>query len=113
VINNVTNRWTAENPRQDVDYPRLTLANTNDNNYLNSTWWLKNGSFCRLKQATVSYTDKSNFLRKTGIENIQYYVAGTNLLTFSKFKLWDPELGSDGAKYPYQRTFTVGIRAQF
>ncbi len=113
VINNVTNRWTAENPRQDVDYPRLTLANTNDNNYLNSTWWLKDGSFCRLKQASVSYTDKSNFLRKAGIDNMQYYVAGTNLLTFSKFKLWDPELGSDGAKYPYQRTFTVGIRAQF
>jgi len=39
--------------------------------------------------------------------------AGTNLLTFSKFKLWDVELGSNGATYPLARTLVIGLRAQF
>ncbi len=108
VLANVTSRWTKENPRQDVDYPRLTIANPSDNNYLSSTWWLKDGSFMRLKQVSVSYSFK---LR--GANTLQVYLSGTNLLTFSKFKLWDPELGSNGSQYPYSRTITAGVRAQF
>jgi hypothetical protein len=96
-----------------VDYPRLTIANTSDNNYVNSSWWLKNGSFCRLRQGTLSYTLSNSRLKNAGIGSMQFYVTGTNLLTFSKFKLWDPELGSNGAKYPYAKTMTVGVRAQF
>ena len=134
VLSNVTSRWTTANPSQDVDYPRLTITNTSDNNYLGSTWWLKDGSFMRLKQATMGYTVKlgrgnarssneykniDNQLTKTaatvtsGITSLQFYLSGTNLLTFSKFKLWDPEMGSNGAQYPYARTITVGVRAQF
>lgn len=112
ILENVTSRWTKENPSQDVDYPRLTIANTSDNNYLGSTWWLKDGSFCRLKQLTLGYTFGGALLKKSGT-NLQVYASGTNLLTFSKFKLWDPELGSNGAKYPYSKTITVGIRAGF
>jgi TonB-linked SusC/RagA family outer membrane protein len=111
VLTNVQSRWTKENPRQDVDYPRLTIANTSDNNYLNSTWWLKDGSYCRLKQMTLGYTVTSES-KQTRINNLQVYLSGTNLLTFS-FKLWDPELGSNGAKYPYAKTIMIGIRAKF
>ena len=134
VLSNVTSRWTADNPSQDVDYPRLTITNTSDNNYLGSTWWLKDGSFTRLKQATMAYTlqlgssrnsrssndykNIDNQFIKTGgmkgsINSLQFYLSGTNLLTFSKFKLWDPEMGSNGAQYPYARTITAGVRAQF
>jgi hypothetical protein len=134
VLSNVTSRWTKDNPRQDVDYPRLTITNTSDNNYLGSTWWLKDGSFMRLKQATMGYTLKlgrgkasssneyknidNKFIKApgtivSGITSLQFYLSGTNLLTFSKFKLWDPEMGSNGAQYPYARTITVGVRAQF
>jgi hypothetical protein len=134
VLSNVTSRWTADNPSQDVDYPRLTITNTSDNNYLGSTWWLKDGSFTRLKQATMAYTlqlgssrntrssndykNIDNQFVKTGgmkssINSLQFYLSGTNLLTFSKFKLWDPEMGSNGAQYPYARTITAGVRAQF
>jgi hypothetical protein len=88
----------------------------------------------RLKQATMGYTVKlgrgnarsspeykniDNQFTKTaatvtsGITSLQFYLSGTNLLTFSKFKLWDPEMGSNGAQYPYARTITVGVRAQF
>jgi TonB-linked SusC/RagA family outer membrane protein len=113
VLSNVLNRWTAANPRQDVDYPRLGIATSSSNNYLGSSWWLKDASYIRLKQASVGYTIYSAGNKKTGLASLYVYGAGTNLLTFSKFKLWDVELGSAGATYPPARTIVIGIRAQF
>ncbi len=113
ILSNVTNRWTVENPSQNVDYPRLSIATQSDNNYQSSTWWMKEGSFCRLKQASLGYTLFSSEDKKMGISNLYFYLSGQNLLTFSKFKLWDPELGSGGAGYPPVRTISLGIRAQF
>ncbi len=110
---NVEDRWTEENPRQDAYYPRLSLASLSDNNYLGSTHWLKDGSYIRLKQASLGYTFSSERLKKAGFSVLYLYLSGQNLLTFSKFKLWDPELGSNGAKYPITRMATFGIRAQF
>ncbi|THU39643.1 TonB-dependent receptor [Niastella caeni] len=113
VLSNVTSRWTKDNPVQNVDYPRLSVSNQSSNNYQNSTWWLKDGSFCRLKQASVGYDLGTASLRRAGIAGLYFYAAAQNLFTFSKFKLWDPELGSSGAAYPPARTITVGVRAQF
>ncbi|WP_423737508.1 TonB-dependent receptor [Chitinophaga caseinilytica] len=113
VLSKMDDRWTKENPRQDAWYPRLTVANSSDNNYVDSDWWLKDGSFMRLKQASISYNIITSANHIKGISNLQVYANGTNLLTFSKFKLWDPELGSYGARYPYSRTITLGLRAQF
>ncbi|MNH01292.1 hypothetical protein D3C79_605090 [compost metagenome] len=109
----VEDRWTAENPRQDAYYPRLTMASGSDNNYINSTHWLKDGAYIRMKQASVGYTIKAKGLDKLGFTSLYVYSSGQNLLTFSKFKLWDPELGSNGAKYPLNRMITFGVRAQF
>ncbi|SIO14899.1 TonB-dependent receptor [Chitinophaga niabensis] len=113
ILSNVTDRWTKDNPRQDAYYPRLTITNSSDNNYQRSTRWLKDGSFMRLKQATLSYNIITPAMRNKAISSLQVYAAGTNLLTFSKFKLWDPELGSNGAKYPFAKTVTLGLRANF
>ncbi|SHM81498.1 TonB-linked outer membrane protein, SusC/RagA family [Chitinophaga jiangningensis] len=113
VLTALEDRWTKENPRQDAAYPRLTVANTSDNNYVSSSHWIRDGSFMRLKQATLSYSFITPMMKKRGVSNLTTYVTGTNLLTLSKFKLWDPELGSNGAKYPFARTVTVGVRAQF
>jgi TonB-linked SusC/RagA family outer membrane protein len=109
----VLDRWTIDNPRQDAYYPRLSVASLADNNYLNSTHWLKDGSYIRLKQASLGYTLSSDRLQKSGVPVLYFYGSGQNLLTFSKFKLWDPELGSNGAKYPITRLMTFGVRAQF
>lgn len=109
----VLDRWTEENPRQDAYYPRLSVAGLSDNNYLNSTHWLKDGSYIRLKQASLGYTLTSEKLKKAGAPILYFYASGQNLLTFSKFKIWDPELGSNGAKYPITRMMTLGMRAQF
>lgn len=113
MLANAEDRWTKENPRQDAWYPRLTITNSTDNNFTNSDWWLKDGSFMRLKQASLSYNIITSDMRVKGISNLQVYANGTNLLTFSKFKLWDPELGSNAARYPFSRTITLGLRAQF
>lgn len=106
-------RWTPDNPRQDAYYPRLTLGSVTDNNYISSTRWLKDGSYIRLKQASIGYNFTSAGLKRSGFASLYLYCSGQNLLTFSKFKLWDPELGSNGAKYPITRMVTAGIRAQF
>jgi len=113
MLSNVTNRWTVENPSQNVAYPRLSIANQSDNNYQSSTWWLKDGSYCRLKQASLGYTVSSTSDKKMGWSSLYFYLAGQNLFTLSKFNLWDPELGSNGAKYPLARTITIGVKAQF
>ena len=114
VITKALDRWTADNPRADAWYPRMTAnATTNDNNYVNSTHWLKDGSYLRLKQASLGYTLENKKLMDKGIEYPYFYLSGQNLLTFSKFKLWDPELGSNGAKYPLSRMVTLGMRVSF
>lgn len=113
VLSNVLSRWTTDNPRQNVDYPRLNFGTPTSNNYVNSTWWLKSGSYIRLKQASIGYTIYNAGTKKTGLASLYVYGAGTNLLTFSKFKLWDVELGSAGATYPPVRTLVIGLRAQF
>ena len=106
--------WTEENPRQDAWYPRLNYNDTTaSNNYQNSTWWLKNGNYLRLKQASLGYTVNTPNLSKAGISSLYFYLTGQNLLTFSGFKLWDPELGSNAASYPLNRMVMLGVRVQF
>jgi TonB-linked SusC/RagA family outer membrane protein len=104
-------RWTVENPRQDAYYPRLGISNQNSNNYQPSTWWSKDGSFVRLKQATLGYRFSDALLTKVSIKSVYLYLTGQNLLTFTKFKLWDPELGANAAGYPPLRTIALGLKA--
>ncbi|HEY9197330.1 MAG TPA: SusC/RagA family TonB-linked outer membrane protein, partial [Mucilaginibacter sp.] len=110
MLASLEDRWTVENPSQNVYYPRLGISNQNSNNYQPSTWWSKDASFVRLKQATLGYTYKPGFLTRAGVNSVYLYLTGQNLLTFSKFKLWDPELGSNGAGYPPVRILALGLR---
>lgn len=103
------NRWTPENPNTSATYPRLSTAD-NMNNNRNSTYWQRDGSFLRLKNMEVGYTLKKRVTRKMKLENIRIFVSGLNLITFSEFKLWDPELGGGhGQGYPPNRVFNLGI----
>lgn len=108
-------RWTPENPDPHAFYPRLGYGRTdNYNNYQYSSWWIKDMSFLRLKSAMISYNLSKIFLNKIGVKNSAVYLQGINLLTFSKFKLWDPELDTDnGNKYPNVRTISLGINLKF
>ena len=107
-------RWTEENPNPNAWYPRLTHGATlNDNNYVNSTHWLKNGNYLRLKQATLGYTLENEWLQDNGLSLLYFYISGQNLFTISKFDLWDPELGSNATNYPLTKMYTLGMRFQF
>jgi len=97
------NHWSVDNPNPNAEYPRLGLT-TGDigNNTVNSTYWLRNGSFLRLKNLEIGYK----------IPYGRIYVSGANLLRFSPFDLWDPELSSWNS-YPLQRTVNVGLQLNF
>ena len=100
----VDNHWSESNNVANAAYPRLT-SNFLENNIQPSTFYLRNAAYLRLKTAEVGYTF-TPWLRA--------YVAGTNLLTFSPFDAWDPEMGSgNGLKYPLQRTVKIGVQFHY
>lgn len=108
-----TDRWTPENPRQDVLFPRLSVG-SNPNNYRNSTWWQRKADYLRLKTAEIGYTLPKSWTQKAKISTFRIYASGMNLYTFSSFKFWDPELGNgNGASYPLQKTFILGANINF
>ncbi len=117
VYDNIDDCWTEENPSQDVFYPRLSYGSDSanyQNNTLNSTWWLKDMSFLRLKNLQISYAIPEHWNRAIGINNASVYILGTNLLTFSDWKLWDPELNtSTGMHYPNSTTYSIGVNFKF
>lgn len=97
----------TENPN--ASYPRLSYGGHN-NNFRGSTYWLRNGAYLRLKTLEIGYSLPKGFVNKIHFNNMRFFFIGTNLLTFSSFKLWDPELGSsNGEKYPLARVFTLGL----
>ena len=113
LYDNISDRWSEDNPtKTDVFYPRLAWGATdtsNENNYKTSTWWLKDMSFLRLKQFTISYYFPKAW-QKGVLKGGRFYLMGENVLTWSKFDLWDPELNtSNGISYPNVRTFSIGV----
>ncbi len=107
------NRWSLSNPDPNAMYPRLATTKV-ENNQQASTYWQRDCSFIRLKNAEIGYTFPKKWFAKAGISNVRLYVSGNNLLTWSKFKLWDPELESNnGEKYPQMRTAAVGLNVNF
>lgn len=105
----VKERWTEDNPNPDASYPRLSYGE-NKNNFQASSFWMRNGAYLRLKTLEVGYSLPKSVVNKIHFNNIRFFFIGTNLLTFSKFKMWDPELlSSNGEKYPLAKTFTLGL----
>ena len=97
----------TENPN--ASYPRLSFGG-NPNNYRESTFWLRNGSYLRLKTVDVGYTLPKKIVNKFRCNNVRIFFVGTNLVTWSKFKLWDPEMASSrGEEYPLAKSFTLGL----
>ena len=104
--------WSEDNRDIYALYPRYS-AYENHNNTQVSTWWMRNGSFVRLKQMEFGYTLPQKLTNKIHIDNLRVYFQGNNLLCWSKFKLWDPELAGEGFNYPIQRTFNIGVNVTF
>ena len=112
------NRWissdisgTKETENPNAPYPRLSYG-YNLNNQQSSSFWLRNGRFLRLKNLDIGYTLPKPIVNTIHLENVRIYISGQNLITWSPFKLWDPELESSvrGQIYPITRSFTAGIQ---
>lgn len=110
-------RWTEEkattlNPLM----PRLHISNSNAaNNTVASTWWLRDASFLRLKNAEIGYNFSSKLLQKAKFKTGRIYLMGYNLALWDKIKFWDPETGNGGAgnAYPNSSIYTLGLEVSF
>ena len=92
--------WSEQNQNIYAKYPRLSVVEYG-NNIVPSTYWLRDASFLKLKNVEIGYSFKK----------FRVYFSGSNLLTFSNFKFWDPEQGGgSGLKYPTQRVFNIGFQ---
>ena len=107
------NHWTASDPNNtDVLYPRLH-TNSYANNQLESTWWYRSGNFLRLKNVELGYEFDKKLVQRWKMQNLRIYVQGSNLAVWDDVKLWDPEIGNSGARYPKNATVTFGLDVTF
>jgi hypothetical protein len=104
--------WSESNPDPNARYPRLTTS-PNPNNSQKSTFWMVNGRYMRLKNAEIGYSLPKQVVNKLRIDGLRIYVSGMNLLTFSDFKLWDPDLQTGAANYPNNRVYNIGVSLIF
>ena len=120
----VANRsfWPA-NPTASV--PDLRQAD-NSKNYRASDFYVKNGSYMRLKDVRLSYNVPQHLVSKLRLQGLQAYISAYNLLTFTKYNGLDPEVGRnsgsesnnlymgvDHGNYPQARNFTFGLNLTF
>jgi len=115
--NDPTSPWINGAPGSNGTIPNPTkTAGNATNNALASTRFVEDGSYLRLKNLQFGYTIPENLTRKVGINKVRFYVGGSNLLTFTKYKGFDPEVGNNGVDYgnfPQARTVLVGLNMNF
>jgi TonB-linked SusC/RagA family outer membrane protein len=102
--------WTETNPDVHAFWPRLSV-NELPNNTQQSSWWLRNGTFIRLKSIEFGYNIKK--IDRLLLQSGRIYCSVENVFYLSSFKLWDPEMGASGRGYPPNRRFNIGLLLQF
>lgn len=104
--------WSEDNPNIYALWPRLSSI-AQPNNTQTNTWFMRNGSFLRLKQVELGYTLPSKIASRAAMSSLRIYANGLNLFTWSKFKLWDVEMAGNGLRYPIQKVFNLGLMIGF
>lgn len=106
-------RWHGAGTSNKV--PRL-VEGDNINDQI-SDYFVKDGSYLRFKVAQIGYTLPERLIRKVGVKTLRVFIQGENLLTFTGYTGYDPEVGTrdglDGGTYPQARTFTAGVNIKF
>ncbi len=113
---NALDRWNGEGTSN--DYPRLTNSDPNKNYTNMSDFYLENGNYVRLKIVQLGYTLPTGLSSKIGSDKIRFYLTGENLITFTKYSGFDPEIGGqvygvDKGVYPQARSILLGANVQF
>ena len=109
-------RWVGEGTSN--TFPRLTTNDTNNNFSNPSDFYLEDGDYLRLKTIQIGYSLPDSILDKLGIDKLRVYYTAENLLTFTKYSGYDPEIGGgifgiDRGYYPQAVTNQLGINLQF
>jgi TonB-dependent starch-binding outer membrane protein SusC len=109
-------RWTGEGSSN--TFPRLTANDTNLNFSNPSDFYLEDGDYLRFKTIQIGYSLPSAILSKAHIQKIRLYITGENLITFTKYTGYDPEIGGntlgiDKGFYPQAKSYMLGINLQF
>ena len=104
--------WSEISQNPYSGWPRLATYRVPNNTQI-STWFLRKGSFLRLKSVELGYALPGKVINRLKIKSCRFYLSGTNLLLFSKFNLWDIEMGGNGLGYPLQRVFNLGINISY
>lgn len=104
--------WSEKNKDLYAFWPRLSNTFVANNNKV-STWWMRDGAFLRLKSIEVGYNASEKLMSKIGVKGLRVYLSGNNLAVWSKFKLWDPEMGGNGLGYPIQSVYNLGLKVDF
>lgn len=108
----VLDRWTGEGTSNSM--PRAIYSDPNENNR-NSTRFIEDGSYLRLKNVTLGYTLPESITRKASLASVRFYMSGQNLYTLTKYSGFDPEVsgGVDNSNYPITRTISFGLDIKF
>jgi hypothetical protein len=104
--------WSEQDRNVYAMWPRLSATHVS-NNEQTSTWWMRDGSFLRLKTAEIGYNLPKRWFSKYGLQSSRFYMNGSNLFLLSTFKMWDPEMAGNGVRYPLQRVLNLGINLVF
>lgn len=118
----VRDRWTPDNKTTDTNFPRAVFGDPN-NNRRTSDRFLEDASYLRLKNLNLGYRLPSSLVQKVGLNSLRIYVSGQNLLTFTKYSGFDPEVstfttgntapGTDFLTFPQARTMLLGLNVGF
>ena len=101
----------AENPN--ALFPRLQYGNNNNNSQL-SSFWQGDARYLRLQEITLNYRVIPSFMKKIGVTSMDLQVVGTNLYTWDKVKIFDPEQAAwNGRKYPIPSTYSLQVYINF
>jgi TonB-linked SusC/RagA family outer membrane protein len=109
------NRWTIDNPS--TEHPRLAIRNDTwytGGEYSTNTYYLFDKNYVRVKNVELGYNFPASLTSKVGINGLRLYVNGLNLITWNKYKIFDPETTSgSGQYYPQARVINTGLRLTF
>lgn len=111
-------QWT---PQSNTSFVPVNRGPTHDNYRGYSDYWLEDGTFVRLRNISIGYTIPKRKIEKIGLSRLRVYVAGQNLLTFTKYTGYDPEVGNNGLStrgidkgiYPVSSQIRAGLQLQF
>ena len=93
--------------------PRLSTL-SNSNNYVNSDYWLADGTHFRISNVELGYSLPKSTVSNSVFSDVKFFIRGNNLAVFSKFSDLDPEdLNAGISKYPMLRTFALGASINF